>query len=64
MLVSGDRVMAAVSGGADSVACFNFWLLIKKRYALAMSACHVIHGLRGEESERDENFVRELWKKL
>jgi tRNA(Ile)-lysidine synthase len=64
MLMLGDRVTAAVSGGADSVALLQFLASYQKRYALALSACHVNHGLRGEESERDENFVRELCKKL
>lgn len=63
MLAAGDRVLAAVSGGADSV-CLLHVLLQAERYQTAprwqVRAMHVHHGLRGEEADRDEQFVRSL----
>lgn len=58
LLSSGDTVLTALSGGADSIALASFLFSIKEQYNLALEAAHVNHGLRGEESERDEAFVR------
>ncbi|MEE1279732.1 MAG: tRNA lysidine(34) synthetase TilS [Oscillospiraceae bacterium] len=63
MLERGDRVIAAVSGGADSMALLCFLLEIKEEYSLSISVCHVNHLLRGEEAERDQNFVRDFCDK-
>jgi tRNA(Ile)-lysidine synthase len=64
----GDRVCAAVSGGADSVALL---LLLHAanampRHALGvgLSAVHVHHGLRGDEADADLAFVQELCGRL
>lgn len=64
----GDRVCAAVSGGADSVALL---LLLHAANALprnalgaGLSAVHVHHGLRGDEADADLEFVRELCLRL
>jgi tRNA(Ile)-lysidine synthase len=64
----GDRVCAAVSGGADSVALL---LLLHAANALprhalgvGLSAVHVHHGLRGDEADADLEFVRELCARL
>lgn len=51
-------VIAAVSGGADSMALLRILLALAPRLSLAVSACHVNHGLRGEAADRDEAFVR------
>ena len=46
----GDRVLAGVSGGADSV-CLLFTLLeYRKKVSFDIKAVHVEHGIRGEES--------------
>jgi tRNA(Ile)-lysidine synthase len=50
------RIGVAVSGGADSV----FLLHALRERGVAVSVLHVNHGLRGAESDRDEEFVREL----
>ena len=64
----GDRICAAVSGGADSVALL---LLIHAANALprhglgvGLSAVHVHHGLRGEEADADLAFVEALCLRL
>ena len=65
MLVSGDRIMIAVSGGADSVCLLSLLCRFQERLGLAaLSAVHVHHGLRGEEADRDADFVRSLCESL
>ena len=60
MIHPGDRVTVACSGGADSVALLFGLYLLKDKLGIALSAAHFNHHLRGEESERDEEFVRSL----
>ena len=56
----GDTVVCAVSGGADSVALLFALYLLKEKLGIAVEAAHFNHHLRGEESDRDETFVRDL----
>ena len=64
LLQPGDRVLAAVSGGADSVALL-YWLCAEcaAGRVAGVAAAHLHHGLRGEEADRDEAFVRRLCEK-
>ncbi len=55
-----DFIIIALSGGMDSVALLHLFLQIKDNYSLHIEALHVNHNIRGEESERDEQFVRQL----
>lgn len=60
MIEPGDRLVAAVSGGADSVALLFSLYLLRDKLAFTLEAAHFNHHLRGEESDRDEAFVRAL----
>ena len=60
MIASGDSVTCAVSGGADSMALLWGLYLLREKLNIRLSAAHFNHNLRGEESRRDENFVREF----
>ncbi len=60
MLRPGDRVVCAVSGGADSVALLFGFYLLKEKLQIQLEAAHFNHQLRGGESDRDEAFVRDL----
>ncbi|MEO6965093.1 MAG: ATP-binding protein, partial [Acidobacteriaceae bacterium] len=60
----GDRICAAVSGGADSVALL---LLLqtansqpRNALGVGLSAVHIHHGLRGAEADADLAFVEAL----
>jgi len=60
MLNEQDRVIAGVSGGADSV-CLLFMLIeMQKEAGFSLTAVHVNHGLRGEDAFRDEAYVRRI----
>ena len=60
LLGFGDKVLVALSGGADSVALLRVLL----RLGYACEAAHCNFHLRGEESVRDERFVRALAERL
>ena len=62
MLCKQDKVIIGVSGGADSI-CLLFMLLeLQKEVGFSMEAVHVHHGLRGEDADADENYVKEVCK--
>ncbi len=57
LLRAGDRVGAAVSGGADSVGLLEFCWNCGAELGIVLSMVHLNHQLRGEESDADEGFV-------
>ncbi|HED65486.1 MAG TPA: tRNA lysidine(34) synthetase TilS [Planctomycetes bacterium] len=57
-----ERLLLALSGGADSVLLLH--LLAGAQPKPEVIACHVDHGLRGEESDRDADFVETLCRSL
>ena len=58
MLPSGATVLAAVSGGRDSMVMLHLLLELQKTQKFHLAACHFNHRLRGVESDDDEAFVR------
>lgn len=64
MLKNGDRVLIAVSGGPDSIALMNILYELKDEFNLKLIVAHLNHGLRGKESDRDEEFVKDAAKRL
>ena len=59
MPVKGRRILAALSGGADSMAMLNVLLMLSGEYGFTVEACHVNHCIRGADADSDERFVRE-----
>ena len=61
-----DAVVVAVSGGADSVALLDALVRFHESKGLPGSivGAHLNHQLRGEESDEDETFVRNLAGRL
>ncbi len=60
MVLPGEELVCAVSGGADSMALLWGAYLLKDSLGYRLSAAHFDHGLRGAESHRDAQFVREF----
>ncbi len=56
----GERVAAAVSGGADSVALLRLLLELRQTLGIVVSVAHLNHQLRGADAGRDADFVAEL----
>lgn len=63
MIQPGDKVVCAVSGGADSMALLYAFYLLTDKLQISLSAAHFNHHLRMEESDRDESFVRDFCQK-
>ena len=60
LLEYGDKIVAGVSGGADSVFLFTVLAKLAGEYGLGLCAVHVNHGIRGEEALRDEQYTVSL----
>lgn len=64
MLSGGERVTAALSGGADSVCLLLVLKELEKVYSLSVDAIHINHCIRGKEADSDEEFCRTVCDKL
>jgi tRNA(Ile)-lysidine synthase len=60
----GNKILVAVSGGSDSVALLHLLHALQPEWRLDLSVLHVNYGLRGKESDEDEQFVRRLCRRL
>ncbi len=63
MLIGCNRVIVALSGGADSVCLLSILRYLADRCRIQIEAAHVNHHLRAEASDQDERFVRDLCEK-
>lgn len=64
MVQRGDRIIAGVSGGPDSV-CLLFLLdKYKETLGISLEVVHMEHGIRGKESLEDAAFVENFCRKL
>lgn len=59
MTVPGEKIVIGLSGGMDSVCL----LYVLKNLGYELEAVHVNHGIRGQEADRDEAFVKELCRR-
>ena len=64
MIMPGTRVVAGVSGGADSVCLCLLLKQLSEEMNFTLEVIHVEHGIRGEDSRKDEQFVQRLCTEL
>ena len=62
IIEEGDVILAAVSGGADSVCMLLLLCELQKKIPFSLQVVHVEHGIRGKESVMDAEFVEKLCK--
>jgi tRNA(Ile)-lysidine synthase len=64
MISYGDHVLVSLSGGPDSVALLLVLNKLRQRYGMNLSAFHLNHMLRGNDSTEDEFFCAGLCDEL
>ncbi|WP_231169882.1 tRNA lysidine(34) synthetase TilS [Clostridium botulinum] len=64
MFEVGDKVVVAVSGGPDSICLLHILYKLKEKIGISIVAAHINHCLRGEEADKDEEYVRKFCENL
>jgi tRNA(Ile)-lysidine synthase len=64
LIENGDKIVAALSGGPDSVALLHALISLSEKLDITVYALHVNHMLRGEESDGDEEYVKQLCERF
>lgn len=59
MISAGDTVLLAVSGGADSMLMLDYFYNHKESFNISIKVAHVEHGIRGQDSLDDADFVKD-----
>ena len=59
MLGSGERVLCAFSGGADSAVLLDVLVRLSGKLGITVAAAHLNHMLRGADADADERFAAE-----
>ncbi|MGI6069159.1 MAG: tRNA lysidine(34) synthetase TilS [Blautia sp.] len=62
MAEPGERLVAGVSGGGDSMALLHVLLALRERGGFSVCAVHVNHGIRGCEADADQELVESFCK--
>ena len=60
LLVGGETVICAVSGGVDSMVLLYLLKKFSNELNIEVIAAHFNHLIRGAESDRDEEFVKDF----
>jgi len=63
-LISGGRLVVAVSGGPDSVCLLHILAKLQKELKVNLHVAHLNHQLRGAESDADAQYVSDLARQL
>ncbi len=60
LLPADGRLLLAVSGGLDSVVLLSLFMHLRDDLGLTLGVVHVNHGIRGDEADADQLFVKKL----
>jgi len=60
LLAPGDRVVVGLSGGPDSLCLLHVLKRLRKARNVQLHVAHLNHGTRGEASDADAEFVRDI----
>lgn len=64
LINKGDGIVVALSGGADSLSMLHCLIELKDEFDLKLIAVHLNHMFRGKLADDDEEYVKEICKKL
>lgn len=64
MFDNGDRVIVAFSGGPDSTCLLYVLNELKEELGITLIGAHINHCLRGEESDKDEEYAKKVCDSL
>ena len=64
MITPGERIVVAVSGGADSTALLICLHKLAPEFSLSLTVAHLNHRIRGAEGDADVEFVRKMCSDL
>jgi tRNA(Ile)-lysidine synthase len=64
LVSGGEKLVVAVSGGADSVCLLHILVRLKEKLKIKLHLAHLNHQLRDAESEADADYVSDLARKL
>ncbi|NPV01997.1 MAG: tRNA lysidine(34) synthetase TilS [Brevinematales bacterium] len=64
MIQNGDKVLLALSGGADSVFLAHILVECRDELGITIAAAHIHHGIRGDEADRDRDFCRDFAERM
>ncbi len=60
----GDRVLIALSAGPDSTCLLDLYQRVAEEYSLKLGIAHINYHLRGDESDRESQWIRDIAKDL
>jgi len=64
LIISGEKLVVAVSGGPDSVCLLHILVKLQRELGIKLHVAHLNHQLRGADSEVDARYVAELAHRL
>lgn len=64
LLVEGDKILLAVSGGPDSTALLYIFHELQNHFRLDLGVAHVNHGIRGSDADLDQKFVEDMTARI
>ena len=64
LIEENEHIIVGLSGGADSICLLHILHSLSKTLKIKLTAIHINHMLRGEEAQRDEDFVVDFCNKI